>query len=297
MTPIARIPRTRGAFSGLLLVLLGAWGALIPFIGPYFHFAYTPDKAWVWSSARFWLEVLPGAAVVLGGLIVLGSSRRPSAMLGALLALLGGAWFVAGNTLSAVWNHGVPQAGVPANTGLTRVAVEQLGFFTGLGALIIFFAALALGRFLVVGVREAALAERATAAEVTPDETGGTATGTDSTATGAHPVSTDPAETRADLPPATDDPADQAPRRGNLPIRRRNAQNQTDGLPATEGLTDRRVQDRQVLDDPTATPAERDAAARDAAASDTTDGTTSTEDTEDTDKPSTGRSRLSFRRL
>ena len=25
MTPIARIPRTRGAFSGVLLVLLGVW--------------------------------------------------------------------------------------------------------------------------------------------------------------------------------------------------------------------------------------------------------------------------------
>ena len=36
------MPRSRGAVSGLLLIILGVWGALIPFVGPYFHFAYTP---------------------------------------------------------------------------------------------------------------------------------------------------------------------------------------------------------------------------------------------------------------
>ena len=28
------IPRSRGAASGFLLILLGLWGALVPFIGP-----------------------------------------------------------------------------------------------------------------------------------------------------------------------------------------------------------------------------------------------------------------------
>src|SRR5689334_3673117 len=45
-----RIPRSRGATSGFLLVLLGLWGALIPFVGPYFNFAFTPDQAWVWTT-------------------------------------------------------------------------------------------------------------------------------------------------------------------------------------------------------------------------------------------------------
>ena len=165
MTPIARIPRTRGAFSGVLLVLLGAWGGLIAFIGPYFHYAYTPDKAWVYTTGRLWLEILPGAATVLGGLLVLGSARRHTAAFGAFLAALGGAWFVVGNLVSTLWNSGTPQAGVPAGTGLTRLAAENLGFFTGLGVLIVFFAALALGRFAVVGVRETAMVERAAADE------------------------------------------------------------------------------------------------------------------------------------
>jgi hypothetical protein len=57
--------RSRGAFSGFLLMLLGLWGALIPFVGPYFHYAYTPDKAWTYNTGRLWLELLPGAAVFL----------------------------------------------------------------------------------------------------------------------------------------------------------------------------------------------------------------------------------------
>ena len=37
MTTMLQVPRSRGAICGLLLVLLGVWGALIPLVGPYFH--------------------------------------------------------------------------------------------------------------------------------------------------------------------------------------------------------------------------------------------------------------------
>ena len=87
-----QMPRSRGAASGFLLILLGAWGALIPFVGPYFDFAFTPDTEWTWTIARGWLEVLPGAATVLGGLLLLTSGNRATAMLGGWLAVLAGAW-------------------------------------------------------------------------------------------------------------------------------------------------------------------------------------------------------------
>ena len=61
MNGMLRIPRSRGALSGVLLILLGAWGGLIPFIGPYFHYAYTPPSAWSYTPGRFWLEILPAA--------------------------------------------------------------------------------------------------------------------------------------------------------------------------------------------------------------------------------------------
>jgi len=227
MTPIARIPRTRGAFSGVMLVLLGAWGGLIPFIGPYFHFAYTPDKAWVYTTGRLWLEILPGAATVLGGLLVLGSARRHTAMFGAFLAALGGAWFVVGNLVSTLWNSGTPQAGVPAGTGLTRLAAENLGFFTGLGVLIVFFAALALGRFAVVGVRETAMVERAAADQAALAEQ-------EAAARNTQPVD------RARTGPPVTEPEDGLRSRGNLLVRRRERADAK--YPETEGLTDRRVQ-------------------------------------------------------
>ena len=144
--------------SGFLLVLLGAWGALIPFIGPSFHYAFTPDSSWTYTTGRMWLDILPGAGAMLGGLIVLAAAMRPMAVFGAWLAAMSGVWFAAGRTLSTLWTaHGTQAAGVAVGGTVTR-AVEQVGFFTGLGAAIIFFAALALGRFTVIGAREAGMA-------------------------------------------------------------------------------------------------------------------------------------------
>jgi hypothetical protein len=159
MAGILRVPRSRGALSGVLLILLGAWGALIPLVGPYFHYAFTPDTAWSFTSGRIWLEIAPGAAALIGGLIVLVSSLRPVAMFGAWLAALAGVWFVAGNTLSALWTKGgVSAIGSPVGGTVARTA-EQIGFFTGLGVVIAFFAALVIGRLSVVAVRDARLAE------------------------------------------------------------------------------------------------------------------------------------------
>jgi hypothetical protein len=166
MAGVMRIPRSRGGVSGALLILLGAWGGLAPFVGPYFSFAYTPDKAWAYTSGRLWLSVVPGAAALLGGLLVITASHRAVGCVGAFAAALGGAWFIVGSPVIrlAVKNGsitpGVPLAGpLGPLSSASRVLVEGLGFFTGVGTLILFFAALALGRFSVVGVRDAALAE------------------------------------------------------------------------------------------------------------------------------------------
>ena len=169
MTAMMRVPRTRGVGSGLLLILLGAWGALIPFVGPYFHFAYTPDTAWAWTWGRFFLEIVPGVTVALGGLILMISAFRPVAMFGAALAAAGGAWFAVGSLLGPVWASsttlgvpgGVPAALTPglATGGPLHMVAEHLSFFIGLGVVIVFFAAVALGRLAVVGVRDAAADE------------------------------------------------------------------------------------------------------------------------------------------
>ncbi len=186
MTGMLRVPRTRGVASGFLLILLGAWGALIPFIGPLFHFAYTPDSAWTWTWGRFFLEVLPGAVALIGGLILLVSAIRPVAIAGASLAAAAGAWFAVGALLAPLWTTyaalgarvTVPAAfdtGTPTG-GPVHVVLEHLAFFTGLGVAIVFVAGLALGRMAVVGVREAAMAtRRAEERELEPAIAGGPA--------------------------------------------------------------------------------------------------------------------------
>jgi len=138
--------RSRGAFSGFLLILLGLWGALIPFIGPYFDFAYTPDKAWTYNTGRLWLELLPGAAVFVGGVFLMAARGRHTAMFGGLLAVAAGAWFVLGQSLSPLWNHHVALGGTPASGTQYMRIMEQLGFFTALGVVIVFVAGTALGR-------------------------------------------------------------------------------------------------------------------------------------------------------
>ncbi len=144
----------RGRTSGILLMLLGAWGALIPFVGPYLGYAYTPDKAWAYTSGRLWLSVVPGAAAFLGGLFVVFSDRAAAA--GACLAVLGGIWLVIGEPVIALARPGGPinpgspvvSHGAPFSAPAMRF-LEALGFFYGAGVVIVFFAALALGEVLV----------------------------------------------------------------------------------------------------------------------------------------------------
>jgi hypothetical protein len=155
MAGMLQMRRSRGAFSGFLLILLGLWGALIPFIGPYFHFAYTPDTAWTYNTARLWLEILPGAAVFLGGFFLMIATGRHTALFGAILAAAAGAWFTLGTMLSPLWNHHVTLGGSPAASTVYMRIMEQLGFFSALGVVVVFIAAAAFGRIMSVpaGIR------------------------------------------------------------------------------------------------------------------------------------------------
>jgi len=146
------MPRSRGAVSGLLLIILGVWGALIPFIGPYFHFAYTPDQVWAWSTARAWLEVFPGATTAVGGFLLLVSGNRATAMFGGWLAVIAGAWFVVGRTLASVLRLG--DIGHPIAVTDAKRAVIEISYFSGLGALIVFLGGAVLARVSVRTARD-----------------------------------------------------------------------------------------------------------------------------------------------
>ena len=152
--PALAMPRSRGAVNDSFLALLGLWGALIPFIGPYFNYAFSTPDPWVFTLDRLWLNILPGIAVLLGGLILGASADRFSGGLGAWLALTGGIWFIIGPVLSQLWGGGGPGSpiGPPLGTNLVQ-ALAQLGYFYGLGALITALAVIALGRISVRSVK------------------------------------------------------------------------------------------------------------------------------------------------
>lgn len=161
-----RISRSSGALCGVLLVLLGAWGGLVAFIGPYFHYAYTPDVTWTYNTERLWLEILPGGAVFLGGLLLIISGHRLVAMVGAWLAAASGAWFALGTVLSPIWN-GVTAGGSPVASTTSMRVLEQIGFFTGLGIVIVLVAGAAIGRISAVPPR---VTQEAPAPESAPTE-------------------------------------------------------------------------------------------------------------------------------
>lgn len=142
-----RVPRSRGAVSGLLLIVLGVWGGLVPFLGPQFGYGYTPGAPWTFTMARFFLEILPAAAVVLGGLGLLSASHRVGGLLAGCLAAAGGAWFVVGPRLSVLF--GAPP-GAPLATSVLGMSMTEIGLFSGLGVVVLFLAAFGAGRFSVL---------------------------------------------------------------------------------------------------------------------------------------------------
>jgi hypothetical protein len=153
------MPRTRGAVTGLLLIILGAWGALIPFFGPNINWAYMTDPAWTWTVAKGWLEVLPGAAAAVGGLLLLVSGNRASATLGGWLAVLAGAWFVVGQAFASTLRIG--DVGQPAASTDLKRALLEVTYFTGLGALIVFLGGAALASVAVRHARDVVVTEPA----------------------------------------------------------------------------------------------------------------------------------------
>jgi hypothetical protein len=166
MADVARIPRRRGGLCGLLLLVLGAWAALGPLIGPYFSFAYTPDSTWHYSDGRLYLSIVPGAAAALSGLFILATRSRAIGTFFGLAAAAAGAWLIVGDgVVSAVAQLSSLSPGEPlahSAGGLSTTTwqfLETVGLFTGAGILILFFAALSIGRFSMVSARDAVATE------------------------------------------------------------------------------------------------------------------------------------------
>jgi hypothetical protein len=141
----------RGLVTGLLLVILGVWGAIAPFIVPALDISDGPVREWTLTAGRGWLEVLPGVVTMVGGLMLITWRKRTTATLGGWLAVIAGAWFVIGRTFASVLTMG--SAGSAMTDTSTSTAVLQLGYFAAFGALIVLFGSVGVGRTSVRSMR------------------------------------------------------------------------------------------------------------------------------------------------
>ncbi len=128
------------------MLVLGAWGGLIPFIGPYFHYSFGGDQTWHFTMQRLWLCILPGAVAVIGGLMLMRASSRIGGLTAGWVALAAGVWFAVGPAVALLWDHTIYAIGAP-NGGQARRMLEWVGYFSGLGVAIVGLAAFAMGRF------------------------------------------------------------------------------------------------------------------------------------------------------
>lgn len=143
---------------GILVLLVGAWGALVPFVGPLFGYNMGNVAAWTWTESHFSLHLLPGVVAAVGGLLMLRSTAA-RVRLGAILGLLGGAWFILGPTFHPAWagGSGMTMMGNNVWSGI----LSSFGYHYGPGVVLTAVSAFALG----------ALGSRARNIERTPTAT------------------------------------------------------------------------------------------------------------------------------
>jgi hypothetical protein len=127
---------------GGLTVLIAAWGALIPFVGPLFGYSADGAGSWHWSFAHALLAVVPGAVGVIMGFVILRDTRavvrgrgRVSLAVAGFITLLSGAWFIVGPLAwPVVTTHGAVFVGAPP----LRTLANEVGYALGTGLILVF---------------------------------------------------------------------------------------------------------------------------------------------------------------
>lgn len=139
---------------GILAVLLGAWGGIVPYVGPVFGYSSNGAGSWVWSLQHAVLYLIPGAAALFAGLLLLGMVPRSWLGRGRLggsfagwLLILCGAWFVLGPFAWPILHAGSP---VFATTSPANMFAHEVGYNLGTGLLLAVLGAMA----LKAGVRD-----------------------------------------------------------------------------------------------------------------------------------------------
>lgn len=129
---------------GVLAVLDGAWGGIVPYVGPAFGYRSNGQPSFQWTTEHVLLYLIPGVAGIVAGLMLLGFMRsRFGAAIAGLLAVAAGAWFVLG---VVAWPllYSSPSVFTPTTTQAANFA-NLLGYNLGPGIVLAVLGGMALG--------------------------------------------------------------------------------------------------------------------------------------------------------
>jgi hypothetical protein len=134
---------------GVLTLLVGAWGGIVPFVAPSFGFNGDSTASWYWNLPHALLWLAPGALATVCGLFMMGLvpralvglARFGSAVAGSIVAICG-AWFVLG---PLIWPVLESSRRVFVSAPPLREFTYQLGYSLGPGLLLGMFGAFAMG--------------------------------------------------------------------------------------------------------------------------------------------------------
>jgi hypothetical protein len=141
------IARLSTRATGVAVICVAAWGGIVAYVGPTFHFATRGSySAWMWNPGHTTLSLAPAIGGIVGGILLLGVGGRALERVGAVIALLSGVWFIIGPSLEPLWiNASSGLAAVGTSGSATVKALESVGYYYGPGAALVLLGSLALG--------------------------------------------------------------------------------------------------------------------------------------------------------
>lgn len=134
---------------GAVIVLVGLWEAVVPYVGPTFGYPMPPGSeqpAWDWSASHTQRHLVPGIVAVIGGAL-LWARARVAVLAGSWLSLAAGIWFIVSPFVPRAWldsgGGGTPDASI------VMQIITPLGYHYVPGIVVVGSAALVLGALLI----------------------------------------------------------------------------------------------------------------------------------------------------